>query len=90
MSDERKPTLEPTPEKMVELAEWLEAIEEVREGLESMKAGKEARAQEFLAGLRKEHGVLEKKELRELVAVITKDNRHGEIDCGPAMGNEAW
>ena len=28
--------------------------------------------------------------LDELVAGITPDNRHGEIDWGPAVGNEAW
>ncbi len=28
--------------------------------------------------------------LDELVAGITPDNRHGESDWGPAVGNEAW
>jgi len=28
--------------------------------------------------------------LDELVAGITPDNRHEEIDWGPAVGNEAW
>ena len=29
-------------------------------------------------------------ELDELVAGITLDNRHEEIDWGPSVGNEAW
>ena len=28
--------------------------------------------------------------LDELVAGITPDNRHEEIDWGPPVGNEAW
>ena len=28
--------------------------------------------------------------LEELVAGITEQNRHGEIDTGPSVGNEAW
>ncbi|QQO21642.1 AbrB/MazE/SpoVT family DNA-binding domain-containing protein [Bradyrhizobium diazoefficiens] len=28
--------------------------------------------------------------LDELVAGITPDNRHDEIDWGPAVGNEVW
>ncbi|MGQ0686620.1 AbrB/MazE/SpoVT family DNA-binding domain-containing protein [Bradyrhizobium sp.] len=28
--------------------------------------------------------------LDELVAGITSDNRHGEIDWGPPVGNEGW
>lgn len=28
--------------------------------------------------------------LDELLAGITDDNRHGETDWGPAVGNEAW
>jgi len=28
--------------------------------------------------------------LDELVSRITPDNRHGEIDWGPAVGNEVW
>jgi antitoxin MazE len=28
--------------------------------------------------------------LGELVAGITSDNRHEEIDWGPSVGNEAW
>jgi antitoxin MazE len=28
--------------------------------------------------------------LDELVAGITPDNRHEEIDWGPSVGNEAW
>ena len=28
--------------------------------------------------------------LEELVARITTKNRHGEVDFGPPMGNEAW
>ncbi|HZG41549.1 MAG TPA: AbrB/MazE/SpoVT family DNA-binding domain-containing protein [Longimicrobium sp.] len=28
--------------------------------------------------------------LEELVAGITPENRHGEIDTGPAVGNEVW
>ena len=28
--------------------------------------------------------------LDELVAGITPDNRHAEIDWGPSVGNEAW
>lgn len=28
--------------------------------------------------------------LDELVTGITPDNRHGEIDLGPPVGNEAW
>ena len=28
--------------------------------------------------------------LDELIAGITPDNRHGEIDWGPPVGNEAW
>lgn len=28
--------------------------------------------------------------LEELVAQITPDNRHGEIDIGPAVGKEVW
>lgn len=28
--------------------------------------------------------------LEELVAQITPENRHGEIDIGPAVGNEVW
>jgi antitoxin MazE len=28
--------------------------------------------------------------LEELVAQITPENRHGEIDWGPAVGKEIW
>lgn len=28
--------------------------------------------------------------LKQLLAKITKDNLHSEIDTGPAAGNEAW
>jgi antitoxin MazE len=28
--------------------------------------------------------------LDELLAGITDDNIHGEVDTGPAVGNEAW
>ncbi len=28
--------------------------------------------------------------LEDLLAGVTPDNRHGEIDTGPAVGNEAW
>ncbi len=28
--------------------------------------------------------------LEELVAGITEQNRHGEIDTGPSVGKEAW
>lgn len=28
--------------------------------------------------------------LEELVAGITPENRHGEIDIGPAVGKEVW
>ncbi len=28
--------------------------------------------------------------LAELVAKITPENRHGEVDWGPPMGNEVW
>lgn len=28
--------------------------------------------------------------LDELVSRITPDNRHGEIEWGPAVGNEVW
>lgn len=28
--------------------------------------------------------------LAELVAGITDENRHPEVDTGPAMGNEVW
>ena len=28
--------------------------------------------------------------LEELVAQITPENRHGEIDIGPAVGKEVW
>ncbi len=28
--------------------------------------------------------------LEQLVAGITEENRHGEIDFGPAVGNEVW
>ncbi len=28
--------------------------------------------------------------LEELVAQITEENRHGETDCGQAVGREAW
>ena len=28
--------------------------------------------------------------LEELVAQITPENRHGEIDTGPAVGKEVW
>ena len=28
--------------------------------------------------------------LEELVAQITPENRHGEIDTGPAVGKEIW
>jgi antitoxin MazE len=28
--------------------------------------------------------------LRQLLAKVTKDNMHHEIDTGPAMGNETW
>lgn len=28
--------------------------------------------------------------LEELVAGITPENRHGEIDTGPSVGKEAW
>ena len=28
--------------------------------------------------------------LRRLLAQVTKDNRHGEFDTGPAIGREVW
>jgi len=28
--------------------------------------------------------------LKQLLARITKDNLHGEVETGPAVGNEAW
>ena len=28
--------------------------------------------------------------LRRLLAQVTKDNRHSEIDTGPAIGSEVW
>jgi len=28
--------------------------------------------------------------LKQLLAKITKDNLHSEVDAGPAAGNEAW
>jgi antitoxin MazE len=28
--------------------------------------------------------------LKQLLAKITKDNLHSEVDTGPAEGNEAW
>lgn len=28
--------------------------------------------------------------LEQLLAEVTEDNLHGEMDTGPAMGNEAW
>ncbi|MCY4062230.1 MAG: AbrB/MazE/SpoVT family DNA-binding domain-containing protein [Chloroflexi bacterium] len=28
--------------------------------------------------------------LEELVAQITPENRHGEVDIGPAVGKEVW
>jgi antitoxin MazE len=28
--------------------------------------------------------------LKQLLAKVTKDNIHHEIDTGPAMGNETW
>ena len=28
--------------------------------------------------------------LEEFVSRITDENRHGEIDTGPSVGNEAW
>jgi antitoxin MazE len=28
--------------------------------------------------------------LKQLLAKITKDNLHHEVDTGPAVGNEAW
>ncbi len=32
----------------------------------------------------------EKDELERLLAAVTEDNLHREIDTGPAVGNEAW
>jgi antitoxin MazE len=29
-------------------------------------------------------------DLAELVARITPDNRHGEVEAGPGVGGEAW
>jgi len=29
-------------------------------------------------------------DLDELLAAVTPDNQHGEIDTGPAVGNEVW
>lgn len=31
-----------------------------------------------------------KYELRKLLKAITKENLHGEVDFGPAQGNEVW
>ena len=31
-----------------------------------------------------------KTSLKQLLAKVTKDNIHREIDTGPAMGNETW
>jgi antitoxin MazE len=31
-----------------------------------------------------------KMSLKQLLAKVTKDNIHREIDTGPAMGNETW
>ena len=28
--------------------------------------------------------------LNELLAQVTPDNLHGEVDTGPTMGNESW
>jgi antitoxin MazE len=28
--------------------------------------------------------------LEELLSGITEENRHGEVEMGPAVGNEAW
>ncbi len=28
--------------------------------------------------------------LESLLAQVTEDNLHGEVDTGPAIGNEAW
>jgi len=28
--------------------------------------------------------------LRQLLAKVTPENRHGEVNTGPAKGNEAW
>jgi len=28
--------------------------------------------------------------LRRLLAQVTRDNRHSEVDTGPAVGNEVW
>lgn len=28
--------------------------------------------------------------LEQLLSRVTEDNRHSEIDTGPAMGNETW
>lgn len=28
--------------------------------------------------------------LADLLAAITEENRHGEVETGPAVGNEAW
>jgi antitoxin MazE len=28
--------------------------------------------------------------LEELLAQVTEDNLHGEVDTGPTMGNEVW
>jgi len=33
---------------------------------------------------------LPKPTLKQLLAKITKDNLHSEVDTGPAAGNEAW
>jgi len=32
----------------------------------------------------------EKDELERLLAAVTEDNLHREVDTGPAVGNEAW
>jgi antitoxin MazE len=32
----------------------------------------------------------EKMSLQQLVAGITEENRHGEVDFGPPIGNERW
>mgnify|MGYP002624109351 CR=1 FL=1 len=28
--------------------------------------------------------------LKDLLARVTEDNRHGEVDAGPSVGREAW
>ena len=66
-----------------------EILEQVSQGYRARLA-REGKLSQSADAVRQELSDLREQTARDLLAGVTEDNLHGEIDTGTAMGKEAW